>query len=652
MAELPYAPRPGQEALVDAIQEAQARHTHLVAEAPTGLGKTVCALAATLDTARRDGRKLVYLTRTNSQQAVVVKEHAALRDAGRDVGLLIPFMGRRHSCPLLRDDPRFREGTPEELGRLCSDAKKKALAEHTSGEVQKGACPYYRKLLEDGTGPIEALLESHRGGGTTLAEAVAEAGSCAYEGLKLLMPEARGVVVPYVFLVDDPLRATLLGWLGCSPDQVHVVVDEAHNLPEAARAHHSPRLGLATLERALKEAEEVQDPLLAGRVLATSFLTLLHKTVRELADEHAGEREDGWMPADALDEALMLGVGAAGPVLERVAAELEDWGSAIRERRRTDGKLPRSYLGAVGAFLRFWRGCRELPYVHLAVREPRPAVEAYLLEPASRLAWLREAASSTHLSGTLEPVRLHRRLCGLPADSTELVLPSPFPPEHLRLYGVLGLHRKHAAITEDPSIVARQQEACRSLLRRWTGRIALWFPSHRVLADYLEEGLLHGIDAEVFAEEPDLPTPALQDLVHRLGRSTAPRAILCGVLGGRLTEGIDYPGDLLEKAVVLGVPYPRPSARLQALVDHHERTDGEGWRLAVHEPVGRVLRQAVGRLIRGPDDEGTVVVLDERVVRFRTRLERLKLVDDADAATDEPYVLLDGFRAADALDHG
>lgn len=634
---------------MQAIEEVQRDHGHLVAEAATGLGKTVCALAATTETARRDGRRLVYLTRTNSQQAQVMREHATLRRAGHEPGLLIPFMGRRHSCPLLRDDERFRDGTPEELGRLCSDAKRKALRQHTGDEPVKGACPYYLKLLEDGTGPVEALLEAHDGDGATLADSVAAAGSCAYEGLKLLMPEARGVVVPYVFMVDDHLRQTLLGWLGCSPDMVHLVVDEAHNLPEAARAHHSPRLGLATLERALKEAEDVQDPLLAGRVLATSFITLLHRVVRDLADEHAAERDDGWMPADALDEALMLGTASPGPVLERIADELEDWGNAVRERKRADGKLPRSYLGTVGAFLRFWRGCRDLPYVHLAVREPRPAVEAYLLEPASRLAWLREMASSVHLSGTLEPVAMHQRLCGLPRDTTLLRLPSPFPPEHLRLYGVLGLHRKHLAITEDPGIVARQQEACRTLLRRWRGRIALWFPSHRVLRDYLEEGLLHGLEAEVFAEEAEMPTPVLQDMVRRFGASRAPRAVLCGVLGGRLTEGIDYPGDLLEKAVILGVPYPRPSARLQALVDHHDRRDGEGWRLAVHEPVGRVLRQAIGRLIRGPDDEGTVVVLDERIVRFAARLERLKVVDDVSAATDEPYVLPQGFLAADRL---
>lgn len=634
---------------MDAIEQVQAHHGHLVVEAATGLGKTVCALSATHTSSSLDGRKLVYLTRTNSQQAQVVKEHATLRRAGADPGLLIPFMGRKHSCPLLRDDVRFRDGTPEELGRLCSDAKKKALSEQTTGKSVKGACPYYRKLLEDGAGPIEALLESHTGDGSSLAESVAKAGSCAYEGLKLLMPTANAVVVPYVFMIDDHLRATLLGWMGVSPDMVHLVVDEAHNLPEAARAHHSPRLTLHTLERALKEAEDVQDPLLAGRVLSTSFLTLLHRTVRDLVDEHAGDRDDGWMPADALDEALMLGTASPGPVLDKIADDLEDWGNAIRQRKRDQGRLPRSYLGSVGAFLRFWRSCRDLPYVHLAVREPRPSVEAYLLEPSSRMSWVREMASSTHLSGTLEPLDMHQRLCGLPKDTASLSLPSPFPPENLRLFGVLGLHRRHSALIEDPGIIARQQAACRSLISRWTGRMALWFPSHKVLADYLEEGLLHGLDCEVYAEAPDMATPTLQDLVRRFGASTAPRSVLCGVLGGRLTEGIDYPGDLLEHAVILGVPYPRPSARLQALIDHHERRDGMGWKLAVHEPVGRVLRQAIGRLIRGPEDQGTVVVLDERVARFRGRLERLRLVDDVQEASDETYHLTQGFQAANTL---
>ena len=153
MAILPYPPRPGQAELVAAIEAAQREGRHLVAEAGTGTGKTVSALGASVASTAKDGRKLVYVTRTNAQQSQVVKEHKALLDAGADPGLLVPFMGRRQYCPLLRSDDRFADGTPEELGRLCRDAKNKATRAHETGKPVEGACPYFARLLQDGLIP-------------------------------------------------------------------------------------------------------------------------------------------------------------------------------------------------------------------------------------------------------------------------------------------------------------------------------------------------------------------------------------------------------------------------------------------------------------------------------------------------------------------
>lgn len=670
----PYAPRAGQPELTEAVQEAVAGDGHLIAEAGTGMGKTVCALAgaarasaphdpgagtsgagaadptaAPSGTPRAEGRRIIYATRTNSQQAQVVKEFRRLREAGGASGLLVPFMGRRHYCPLLKDDERFQDGTPEELGRLCRDAKRKALRSHTTGKAVRGACPYYQRLLEDGTGPVEALLETDTEGGPSLGDRIAEAGSCPYEALKLLLPQAAVVVAPTVFLIDDRLRQAMMEWMGARPHEVHAVLDEAHHLPDAIRDHHSPRLGLVTLERALKEAEELDDPTLAGRSLATEVLTRLHHLIRELADEHAPDREDGWLAADEVLERLMVALRAPGPTLRRIACEMEDWGESIRERRRADGRLPRSYLGAAGTFLRFWMEIEDAPYVHLVTREPRPALEAYLLDPAARSAWLMELAGTTHLSGTLRPLEGHRALLGLPSRTRALALSSPFDPGKLRTYCVAGVHRRFTELQEDPTVLERQYDAARALMRRWRGRTALFFPSHRSLQEALEEGLLHGIDATLHTERQGMAHAELDSMLQAFRDDPSRRVLLLGVIGGRLTEGVDYPGDVLEHMLIFAVPYPKPTARQAALVRHFDRTQDQGWRLAVHDPVGRRLRQAVGRLIRGPGDEGTAVILDERAVRFRDHLPDLRMVDTHEAVDDHAPPRHDGFRAASSL---
>ncbi|MCA1819497.1 MAG: ATP-dependent DNA helicase [Halobacteriales archaeon] len=637
MAELPYPPRPGQAELVAAIRAAQHAGGHLVLEAGTGTGKTVAVLAASLSSAQADHRRVVYATRTNSQQGQIVAEHRAIQESGQEAGLLVPFMGRKHYCPLLRSDPRFADGTPEELGRLCRDAKRKASEEVEAGRPVAGACPYYAQLLRDGPEPVEALL---RGGGldaASLGSRIEAAGSCPYEALKLLMPKADAVAVPYVFLIDDRLRSTLLQWLGCGADECHLVVDEAHNVPDAAREHHSPRLSQATIQRAQKEAEEYQDPQLAGVTLASSLLDALLKVLHDLADEYVRDGEDGLLPPDALTEALLMALRMPSPALQRVASDLARWGEIIREDRRAKGRLPRSHLGAVGAFLDFWATARDAPYIQLVTKGDNPALELYLLDPAAVLGWLQEFRSTVHMSGTLQPLEEHATLCGLPKEEVATkVFPSPFERDHLRIYGIEGVHRRYEAIQRDPGLVSRQQEAARATLARLPGRAGLYFPSHEMLRDYLEEGFLHGCGRPLFVERAGMPAAELARLVQDFKSEPSGRGLLLAVLGGRLSEGIDFPGKAMESLLVFGIPYPRPSARSQALIHHYDRVAGNGWQVAVHNPTGRTIRQAVGRLIRGPDDRGTAVVLDDRIVRFHAHLPGLRMVPGPDAVVPPP----------------
>jgi DNA excision repair protein ERCC-2 len=634
---LPYASRPGQDDLVQAIAASQRDGGHLVAEAGTGTGKTVSALAATFGTIRSDHRRLVYATRTNPQQTQVVKEHAALAKEnwpGSEAPLLVPFMGRKQYCPLLRADDRFADGTAEELGRLCRDAKRKAQQQHDTGKPVEGACPHYARLLADGPGPVEALLRSGAGlDGAQLAARIEGAGSCPYESLKMLLPKADAVVLPLVFLLDDRLRQALTQWLGTGLDECHLVVDEAHHLPQAAREEHSPSLSSASLVRSQKEAEEYGDPVLAGQHLTTTVLDALLRALHSLADEFVRDGEDGLVPPDALAEALLGQLHVPTPTLGRIAADLAAWGESIREDRRSKGRLPRSYLGAVGGFLQGWLSLRDAPYVHLATGGDNPALELFLLDPAPVLGWLGEFWSTTHISGTLAPLDEHARLCGLsPERTTARRFASPFDPDHLRIAALEGVHRRYEAVQRDPLVTVRQQEAAREALRHMPGRTGLFFPSHRMLNDYLEEGFLHGVQRPLQVESADMDNAALGRLVDAFRTDPRPGALLLGVLGGRLTEGLDFPGDAMEHMLLFGIPYPRPSARSQALIHHYDAKSGNGWMVAVHNPVGRTLRQAVGRLIRGPDDRGTALILDERATRFHDHLPNLRMLRAASEA--------------------
>ena len=106
--------------------------------------------------------------------------------------------------------------------------------------------------------------------------------------------------------------------------------------------------------------------------------------------------------------------------------------------------------------------------------------------------------------------------------------------------------------------------------------------------------------------------------MERLATFKASRGgTLVSVIGGRLSEGLDFPDDELEVVAIVGLPYARPSAKGEALVRFYDRRFGRGWEWAVKVPMMRRLQQAAGRLIRTPTDRGVVVLLDRRAAALR-----------------------------------
>ncbi len=71
-----------------------------------------------------------------------------------------------------------------------------------------------------------------------------------------------------------------------------------------------------------------------------------------------------------------------------------------------------------------------------------------------------------------------------------------------------------------------------------------------------------------------------------------------------LRDGIDVPGDSLRLLVYDRVPWPRPDIR------HRERRKAFGGKAYDEETVRRRLRQAFGRLIRRAEDRGVLIMLD------------------------------------------
>lgn len=627
--DFPIAPRPGQREAAQWIAKGLQARRHLLWEAPTGTGKTLAALIAAQETRRARHETTIVAIRTHSQQRQVWREHQRLASGD----LLVPVMGRKHACPHLRPVEGADQATPEELGRLCRRAKKAAQTQLDLGKPQKDACPYFLQLLTEGVEPIEEMVRNgEHEDPQDLRRAIEQHGSCTYEAFKLMLPRADLITAPYVYLFEEPLRRALLSWLASPSEDVHVLFDEAHNVPEAARRAWDLQWTPGMQEAARREAERLGNPLVHKDLHALDLLDALEVAHRTLLLGRIGEGPVHRLPLGALMEELLSKLSISSPALGQALLELEAHAERVRSEKEGRGKLPRSSLGSLASFLALWSYDAEGPFADFVHDEPSTWFSRQLLDSSYALEWLQELAGSLQMSGTLHPLRAQAWRTGL-AGAQER---RDRGQGRFDMVVVEGIHRRVQVQATDPSSVLAQQDWCRAFLDAWDGHTMLLFPSYQMLANWSEEGFLGDLDRPLFVEDRGQPLDMLETMVRRFRDDPDPQALLVGVLGGRLSEGIDFPGDTLRNVLIAGVPYPAPSAQMDALrafLEH--RHPGHGWALTVQDPVGRTMRQAAGRCVRGPDEVGRVAFLDERAARFVDHLGPIRMIR-------QPQDILDG----------
>ncbi len=115
-------------------------------------------------------------------------------------------------------------------------------------------------------------------------------------------------------------------------------------------------------------------------------------------------------------------------------------------------------------------------------------------------------------------------------------------------------------------------------------------------------------------------------------------ATLFSVMGGRISEGMDFPAEQLEIAVIVGIPYPKPTARQRGLQKYYDLKFRKGWEYTVEAPTARKLMQSIGRLIRNENDRGVAIILDRRATRFKKYIKDLEestnLLEDIESFMD------------------
>lgn len=555
--------RPGQREMAAAVYRAHGAPRHLLAQAPTGIGKTMATLFGALRAAPgQKTHKLFYLT---------------ARTPGRQLAL--------HALQRLQAKP---------LRVLELVAREKAC-EHPDKACHGESCPLARGFYDRLPQAREAAVAAGWLDRAALRDVALSHAVCPYHLGQDLLRWSDVVVGDFNHFFDLNAGA----WALTVNDELRVglLVDEAHNLIERARLMYSAELRPTTFQSVRKSAPAALKPT----------MDRLHRQWSTLARSHTQ------------DHAVLPELpGAFIDALHRHGGELSD------HIANEPGDAPvdlQAWLFEVLHFLRVADVFADHSMVDLTPsptapgRARHPVLNIRNLDPGPLLKprWA-SARSATLFSATLRPMEYVSELLGLPEDTTRLEVPSPFDPAQLNVRVTPHISTRY---NDRDASLDRIVDVMATQFAQRPGNYLAFFSSF----DYQRQAherlqTLHPA-TPVWAQSRGMSELERQAFVDRF--TDEGQGIGFAVLGGAFGEGIDLPGRRLIGAFIATLGMPQVNAVNERLRQRMQARFGQGYDYTYLFPGLQKVVQAAGRVIRGPQDEGVVVLMDDRFQRSQVR---------------------------------
>jgi ATP-dependent DNA helicase DinG len=588
-----FAPRQEQIRLAEAIGETMNEGGCLVAEAGTGIGKTLAYLVPAL----QDGRKVIISTGTkNLQDQLYFRDLPLVCKALDSQASTALLKGRSNYLCLYRLEQARTEGRLpsreavselESVSRWSSRTQDGDLSNTTVISDESGLWPLVTSTPDNCLGSECPCFED-----------------CFVFSARKLAQAADIVVVNHHLLFAD-MAVRQSGFGEVLPGASTFIVDEAHKAPETASQFFSQSLSARQVSDLCRdimaEAGKVSGAVGSVRVPVENCRQKLRE-LQALVSEKLPDR-GSWEDLlrqeslrnglQGLDEAIL----DLGPLLKEMAGSSRGLEACALRQAEILIKLDRldgdQDPGEVRWFERRGRGFAlhmtplDISTIFKHFREPLDA--AWVFTSAT----LAVRGDFSHFT----------RQMGL-EEARTLLLDSPFDYPNKAVLWIPD----HLPEPRDPDYLKQVLDRVTPLLEASHGRAFLLFTSHRALRTA----------AELLAESVTFPL---------FVQGTQPRSLLLeafresgnGILLGTASfwEGVDVIGEALVLVVIDKLPFAAPDDPVMDARSRALRLEGGNPFTELFLPKAVIsLKQGAGRLIRDVNDRGVLVICDPRI---RTR---------------------------------
>lgn len=617
----------------------------LVAEAGTGIGKSLAYILAGLPVALRLSKKLIISTATVTLQEQLVTKDLPffLRHSDYKFTFTLAKGRQRYCCEhkLLnqyQDDDQqqnllFTEKPQIGDNALLEKLKNAYLEGKWDGDQDSWATPIPRRIWQ------QIVSDKH-----SCKKALANHRQCPFHRARDNINKADVIVVNHALLLADLELGG--GVILPEPDACFYVLDEAHHLPKISRDFSSANINIKTAQEWLKKIKQVSthiNRVVHRQTTITPGLNMLESANEMVNDLRTIELYFRNNPLDynksnqyrfpmgevpqaivnaliSLKEASKKCLSALNKLVNITSEELKDANIKLSDAEpiliETGFYIQRlENLLALSTMLLKERTSLQAPIAAWINNENEGfTLCASPLEVGGLLEYMlwSQAAGVILCSATLTSLNsfdYFMRQAGLTQnDGTQYVrLTSPFDYPAIPL----NIANMQYAPTE-PGFDNELVEVIEALIEEKTATLVL-FASYWQM-NLVADKLRRKFSKALLVQGETSRTKMIE--THKKSCDKGNTSILFGT--GSLSEGLDLPGHYLTNLIITKLPFAVPDSPVEEA--HAEWITSKGgnpfMQITIPE-ASKKLIQSCGRLIRKETDTGKITLLDKRVITKR-----------------------------------